>query len=31
MWWCCGKNSKDALGCKFAKHFSKEDEDEDAD
>jgi len=17
MWWCCGKTSKDALGCKF--------------
>jgi hypothetical protein len=30
MWWCCGKTSKDALGCKFSKHFSKEDEDEDA-
>lgn len=30
MWWCCGKTSKDAPGCKFSKHFSKEDEDEDA-
>ena len=20
MWWCCGKQSKDALGCKFQKH-----------
>ena len=29
MWWCCGKSSKDAAGCKFSKHFSKEDEDED--
>jgi len=29
MWWCCGKSSKDAPGCKFSKHFSKEDEDED--
>lgn len=28
MWWCCGKTSKDASGCKYAKHFSKEDEDE---
>jgi hypothetical protein len=27
MWWCCGKLSKDALGCKFSKHLSK-DEDE---
>lgn len=31
MWWCCGKTSKDAPGCKFAKHESKEDEDEDMD
>jgi len=31
MWWCCGKSSKDALGCKFAKHASKDDEDEDED
>lgn len=30
MWWCCGKTSKEAPGCKFSKHFSKEDEDEDA-
>ena len=30
MCWCCGKTSKDAPGCKFAKHFCKEDEDEDA-
>jgi hypothetical protein len=29
MWWCCGKTMKDAPGCKFAKHESKEDEDED--
>jgi hypothetical protein len=29
MWWCCGKTSKDAPGCKFSKHESKEDEDED--
>lgn len=29
MWWCCGKTSKDAPGCKFSKHFCKEDEDED--
>jgi len=31
MWWCCGKPSKEAPGCKFAKHVSKEDEDEDLD
>ena len=29
MWWCCGKTTKEAPGCKFSKHFSKEDEDED--
>lgn len=29
MWWCCGKTMKDAPGCKFSKHVSKEDEDED--
>ena len=29
MWWCCGKPTKDAAGCKFSKHVSKEDEDED--
>ena len=29
MWWCCGKTTKDAPGCKFSKHVSKEDEDED--
>lgn len=29
MWWCCGKTTKDAPGCKFSKHLSKEDEDED--
>ena len=28
MWWCCGKPGKDSPGCKFAKHESKEDEDE---
>ena len=32
MWWCCGKNTKEAPGCKFSKHESKEDdEDEGAD
>jgi len=29
MWWCCGKQSRDAPGCKFSKHESKDDEDED--
>jgi hypothetical protein len=29
MWWCCGKLEKEDLGCKFAKHESKEDEEED--
>jgi hypothetical protein len=29
MWWCCGKNSKEALGCKFAKHECKDDEEDD--
>jgi hypothetical protein len=28
MWWCCGKTARDAPGCKFSKHESKEDEDE---
>ena len=28
MWWCCGKPSKEAPGCKFSKHLSKEDEDD---
>ena len=26
MWWCCGKTSKDALGCKFSKHLIRNDE-----
>lgn len=28
MWWCCGKNKKTSPGCKFQKHFSKDDEQE---
>ena len=28
IWWCCGKENKDAPGCKYASHQSKE-EDED--
>ena len=29
VYWCCGKSSRDALGCKISKHESKEDEEED--
>ena len=29
MWWCCGKQNKDDRGCKFSKHESKDDEDDD--
>lgn len=28
MWWCCGKLGKDAIGCKFSKHESKDDDDD---
>ena len=28
MWWCCGKPSRDALGCKYYKHLSKDDDEE---
>ena len=28
IWWCCGKRGQNEPGCKFAKHQSKEDEDE---
>lgn len=28
MYWCCGKLGKDALGCKFSKHESKDDDDD---
>jgi len=28
MWWCCGKIGKDAIGCKFTKHESKDDDDD---
>ena len=27
MWWCCGKTSKDAPGCKFGKHQASQDAD----
>ena len=29
FWWCCGKEEKNSLGCKYAKHVSKEDEEDD--
>lgn len=29
MWWCCGKENKDADGCKISKHECKEDDEED--
>jgi len=30
MWWCCGKQGRDAPGCKYGKHECREDnEDED--
>ena len=28
MWWCCGKSSLDAPGCKFGKHLSTKDEED---
>jgi hypothetical protein len=28
MWWCCGKRTKEANGCKYGKHEIKKDEDE---
>jgi hypothetical protein len=28
MWWCCGKTSKEAKGCKFQKHVLKDDEED---
>ncbi|CDW78389.1 ankyrin repeat domain containing protein [Stylonychia lemnae] len=31
MWWCCGKTGIDAHGCKYSKHESKNEEDEDKD
>jgi len=31
MWWCCGKTSKDARGCKFSKHQKVDEDDEDED
>ena len=31
MWWCCGKNLKDALVCKFSKHEEKREDEEEED
>jgi len=31
MWWCCGKSGIDAPGCKYSKHESKNEEEEDKD
>eukprot|EP00347_Sterkiella_histriomuscorum_P018688 403344555 len=28
MWWCCGRKSKEAPGCKFNKHINKDDEEQ---
>ena len=29
MWWCCGKVTKEALGCKYRKHISRNENEED--
>ena len=29
MWWCCGKTSREALGCKYSAHESKDDDEDD--
>lgn len=31
MWWCCGKKSREAKGCKYAKHTNNSKRDEDSD
>lgn len=28
MWWCCGKTMSDAPGCKYSKHESKNDDED---
>jgi len=28
MWWCCGKPGLQAIGCRFSKHESKDDEED---
>jgi hypothetical protein len=31
LWWCCGKAGIQAIGCKFSKHESKDDDIDDID
>jgi hypothetical protein len=31
IWWCCGKAGFEQAGCKYSKHESKEEEDEEND
>jgi len=31
LWWCCGKTEKDASGCKFSKHETKEEDEDEVD
>jgi hypothetical protein len=31
LWWCCGKTTKDAPGCKFRKHETKDEESDEED
>jgi hypothetical protein len=28
MWWCCGRTTKEYPGCKFRKHETKDDNEE---
>ena len=30
IWWCCGKSNKDQPGCKYSKHESKEEDEEES-
>ena len=31
MYWCCGKTTKEALGCKFDYHVARHDDDDELD
>lgn len=31
LWWCCGRSSKDAPGCRKAKHICRDDDEQDED
>lgn len=31
MWWCCGKEKLNSPGCKFAKHMTRDDENDNED